>query len=488
MLNKTQPTHEINKNFWLSSKSLSLFLVCLLFTYILSYIFRPISYDEAFFAERAYWFSKLGFVKSILFDDYLDWGVHVFAYHKLHIWQGALIIDIFGINIHYLKLIPIAYMCVFIITSYKYWSFLKTSKNEYLFFLFLILVQTYVIQFSMEFRPEIMIMATGFISFYLLRKNIEEKLTTLTFAGIMAGAAALFHLNGLIFIGAGFVLLVSEKKYKSSIIFTIAAIAIFSFYFIEMLTVERFKIFINQFSDAAPTETGGALHWISKIVLSPKRFFDHGYVGLYTILSLTVLWLGRQKISQSKELKAILLYLISLEIFLAIINPGSRSHYLVLHAPYVLILVATCYKTAYERSKKKYILPSLLLLYVFSQLSHVHSISSTHIQGSSFHENLLRKYEVKKNSKIIAPAQFVFNELTNVRIHSIHTYYLNKFLNFEDVLENLYNKNMKFIFLYEGDIKALGAENKTFIQNKKYHKYLFLGKDENIYVFKRTGK
>ena len=54
--------------------------------FFLSLFNRYIYIDDAWFGEQAYWFSKLGFVKTSTIVDFYGWDERLFVYHKLNIY------------------------------------------------------------------------------------------------------------------------------------------------------------------------------------------------------------------------------------------------------------------------------------------------------------------------------------------------------------------------------------------------------------------
>ena len=390
----------------------------------IAYLFRPISYDDAFFMEQAYWLHKLGYVKTVLFEGLLDWSEREFVYHKLHIWQGSILISLFGLNVHILKLLPVLYLIAFIYIAKLYLSKHFQSQNVLLFFVFLLLTNSFVLQDSLEFRPEIMMMCTGFLSFYFLRNITIIPEIAYFLAGLFAGITALFHLNGLIFIGAGFFLLIYEKRYISIPYFIAGSTLSFSPYFFEMMSVDKLKIFYYQFSnDPAITKKElSPAQWILKVISGPRRFFEHGYEAVYTIFTFTILWLSRKQIVNDNELKILFIYFVLLEILLSLISPGSKSMYLIYHLPYILLLVAVTYNHSISMVSNKYILPSLLIFYVLSQLFHIYAISEKSLDDATFHKYLFDKYQVHTSDKVLAPEPFIFNQIDKAEIHGIHVY------------------------------------------------------------------
>ena len=137
--------------------------------FITSLYKRVITYDDAFFAEQAYWVTKTGHPRSELYNDVLDWGDRQYVYHKLHVWQNALITKYLGWSAYFFKAVPVLYLLLFIFFSHFYYKRYLSPENSETFYLFLslLLINTYIVHFGFESRPEIMMMCVGFISFLL---------------------------------------------------------------------------------------------------------------------------------------------------------------------------------------------------------------------------------------------------------------------------------------------------------------------------------
>ena len=231
--------------------------------------------------------------------------------------------------------------------------------------------------------------------------------------------------------------------------------------------------------------------WLLKVISGPKRFFEHGYEGFYTLFTFTILWISRRNIANNEEQKILFIYFILLELSLSLISPGSKSMYLVFHMPYLILLVAINYREARTRVKKKYAITTLFVIYVFSQLFHIYAIATDKTTDPDLNRQLYEEYKIKPTDKVLAPEQFVFNEVGNSELHGIHVYNLLKSregFNFsiKNIFHDAYNKNIRYIFLSEDYVKYYKIKQLN-PQDAFYH-YTFLAKKRNIYVFKRQAE
>ena len=91
---------------------------------------RVITFDDAFFAEQAFWVTKTGYSRSELFNSVLDWGDRQYVYHKLHVWQNALITQYLGWSAYFFKAAPILYLLVFIFFAHFYYKRYLSPENQ----------------------------------------------------------------------------------------------------------------------------------------------------------------------------------------------------------------------------------------------------------------------------------------------------------------------------------------------------------------------
>jgi hypothetical protein len=252
-----------------------------------------------------------------------------------------------------------------------------------------------------------------------MRLGIEnEKQSYLLVSGCLAGTAVLFHLNGLMYITAGIGLILYLRHYRYLTIFILSAGIISSLYWYEMVSNKAIEIGIAQIlnSPAVTPEAHSSTSFIIKILTSPGRFVSHLFDGSYTLLLLLALYLNRKTLRSNHEVKLLLVYFIASELTLAVINPGNKSMYLILHMPYVLLIVVSLYEKMLSHSAKKVMLVAFSF-YAITQLGHVAGLFKE--QNSEIiaeHAQIVKKYHIRQSDKIIAPAVFVFNEIGNAKI------------------------------------------------------------------------
>ena len=456
---------------------------------------RVITLDDAWFAERAYQLNKTGYVHSELFDGVLDWGKRQYAYHKLHVWQNAVIAKYIGWSPYFFKTAPLIYLLVFCYFAYQYNKrYLSPDKPEsFYLFLSLLLINTYIVHFGFESRPEVMMMCVGFLSFLSIRHGIRtEKTAYLLLSGSLAGVAVLFHLNGLMFITAGIGLIMYTRHYRYLTIFIISAGFVSSLYWYEMVSNDAIAIGVNQIlhSPAVTPEAHSTTSFILKILTSPARFFSHLFDFSYTLLLVLSLYLYRRSLSHNYEVKILLVYFIAAELTLAIINPNNKSMYLILHMPYVLFIVATLYNSTVSTSAKKAMIFAFSF-YAITQIGHVAGLFKE--QNSEIidqHALIVKKYHIKQSDKIIAPAIFVFNEIGKTRISAVYILYMlarkgEIELSCKGVFQYAQQHNYRFLILKKDFLPEF--VNAEADQAHDCPGYRRIGTENNYYIFQSAN-
>jgi len=454
---------------------------------------REITYDEAFFAEQAYWVDKVGYARTELFNNVLDWGDRQYVYHKLHVWQTALMVKVIGWSPYYFKAAPLAYLCIFVYFAYVYYRKYLSPDDTRPFYLFLslLLINTYIVHFAFENRPEIMVMCAGFVSFLSLRQGIKSENTAyVLLSGLLAGTAVLFHLNGLIYITAGIGLIVYMRHYRYLAWFVVAAGLMSSLYWYEMIANNAVDLGIAQLrNDPAVTSDGLSFtDLLLKLLYSLKRFGQHLFDLSYTLLLVLALYFYRATLKEIPEVKLLLVYFVVAELTLAIIGPGAKAMYLVLHLPYVLFIITMIYSKNIHKPLHSVMLFAFLF-YAITQIGHVYSlIKHRNSEIIQQHSQIVKKHHIQKTDKILAPAVFIFNEIESAQIGAtemlkglaISRGLTNKS---EAIFNYTIQHNYQFLILpkyYLGDFS-----DDNFNLGQVHHGYQVIGNDYGYHIFRR---
>lgn len=459
--------------------------------------FYTIPGDDPWFAEQAYWLAKDGVVRSEFFSTILGYGTQQFAYHKLHIWIAALAIKMFGLSYLILKSITLSFFCVFLLIARRYFysSYADKAKDYFLIFLAFILVNSLVLQMVFYYRPEIAIMCFGFVEYFFIRKSLTNGVAYAVYAGVFAGLCALMHLNGVIFIVAGFVLFLVEHKIKYAFWFSVVAGIVASLYFIDIVP-NHWASYWMQFrhDPAIPAGEFNISTLAGRLLSEYHRFFRHGFEAGYSLLLLSVIVANYKSIWREQELRSSLIYFIALSLTLAAISPGKKNYYLLLAMPYAGILISATLSQVFTRVKRSWkdnILTGVAVLYVIANVPHALAMINAGRKGVvTPRENaeVMRHFGIHQGDKVLAPLSFVFNAVEKVDIHGVAAYFMRAKqekvkLSALSFFKEANADRRKFILLVSSQSRALKL---TLTLGEEIEGYTYLGAMHGYEVFKKT--
>ncbi len=318
------------------------FLVGLAF---LTYVNRAPFGDDAWFAEQSYWFYKDGVIRSEYFRGLLGWENQILVSHKLFLIFGAGLIFLFGYEQPVLQLTGFLFFCIIISELLFYIRNREHVLNAWLIPAILVLVfaNRLLIKLSFHNRPEMMLAALGFGSFLLLR-NSNPRIWKVVLSGVLAGIAFLCHLNGVIYLIAGFGLLVYLKDYRNAAWFGIAGGLTSLLYFADVLAANNgINIWYYQFSgDPATQNAFGLSSKLIQMLTYPRMFLHSPEQMALSVLLIFLVW------HQRKHLRflPVNLRVYALFIFLSfwVITKSNSALYMILFIPFMLVLVYELYR------------------------------------------------------------------------------------------------------------------------------------------------
>jgi len=376
--------------------------------------------DEAFIAGHAYFYDQLGFVKSDLDGGYLEgeysWDKRQYFYHKLFVLTGVLFNKIFGFNIYAFKSISLIFTIVFFFFFYHYLRKYhpKFTLPSFLLLVSLMLFNNLVFDHGYMYRPEIMVMCLGFMSFYFLQSGISKNVYYLiTLSGAIAGLATFTHLNGVIYCVAGALLLLIRLDFKKLIVFSVTAFVFSALYFFDIHTSEALNALIYQFK----TEPNVAekSNFVIGLINEQARFFHSPRELTFSALFLLALIFNFKQLK--KEHANVLLYLLLLVVSLGALSHGKTSKYGLNYLPYISIVILSGAQAIIE-SNKKYVkyLGALFVLLFIGYHSHYNAKLILQRIDITQHNIKVAAFIPEKNVKIAAPATFSFNQIENFTI------------------------------------------------------------------------
>ncbi len=227
--------------------------------------------------------------------------------------------------------------------------------------LVLIFSNTLLVKMSFENRPKLMVATFGFASFLLIYKNISSSKSAL--AAVFGSLAALSHLNGVIYIIAGFIVLLYCKEYHNLLIFSVVALLSLSFYFYDIWLFNGFATWQYQFgNDPATRDSLGLVNKLKVMVLYPKIFFESPE---QIVLSLLLLALGWHCRAFLKYLNArVVVYFLALFLSFWVLTKSATAIYQVLFIPLSFVLIIEFYTIAVAKTKFSKLIYFTAVLYL----------------------------------------------------------------------------------------------------------------------------
>ncbi|GAB3793624.1 hypothetical protein GCM10028819_05580 [Spirosoma humi] len=267
-------------------------------------------------------------------------------------------------------------------------------------------------------------MALGFASYLVLDPpgNTRPKPVV---AGILAGLAALTHLNGLIYLIAGAMWLVINVSWRSTLFFIVAGALTLSLYGIDAILDGNMPVLMNQFfNDPATQENFNLSDKLAVLADYHHLFFHSQNEGALTALVLLCAIAFRKKIRLSQP---ILLYTILLIVSFWFLTKSDTDIYFLLFVPWLAVLAASwliVYLPEQPVWQKK-VSKILLFFYALIALIQVREVilENQTSPNTEAYNALLASNMPHHKTKVIAPIKFFFGQMDNYKIKGL-TYYL----------------------------------------------------------------
>ncbi len=426
--------------------------------YVASFYNRYIQIDENFFAEQGYWLLNEGEVKLKSIPGILSWDTQFFVYHKLLVWISASLIYLVGWSIYTFKVFNLLIFLIFLVTYYHFIQ-KRLSNKEAILSLILFLTIPYIFIKSFEFRPEIIMMTLTFVSYLFIEKYLKSnELILVILSAIFAGLAFLTHLNAVTACVAGALTLLSLKKNKGFVVFSVTGILVCSIYFIPIVNGDLWSSWFYELKNW-PTHNfnenveGGfwdlIVNVLNKIVSEQKRFFWDETVIPISVIFFFSLIVSFKKIRQYNN--GVLIYTFILILSLAIVGSHVAPRYLLLYLPFMVLISIECYSQSSRWIKN--VIMGLIFIQSCILINTTYKVFKNNRPYSSTHRELLN-YTVKNHSEIIGPWELIFNEIGNHQIYNFKTYEYQEFYNGKkftqlEVLEDLNRRGIEFVILDE---------------------------------------
>lgn len=450
--------------------------------WVASLYHKPVNVDDAWLGEQAYWLAKVGHVKSNLFAGLNGYENAQLVYHKLFIYQGALMIKLLGFRLYVLKSISIFYLIVFCIIAYYYLKQKNFSVTQFWLFFFLLIANPLIFGLSFEFRPEVMLMTIGFGCFMCLQMGSEKSSYRWVLGGaVLSGLAAFTHLNGVIYIAAGVVLLVIKRQINFALLFGLVGSLVAFLNFVNIHSIAELEIFLQQFhNDPALTSDHFSLfHYLFKPFNEHMRFFHSRKDVAFSLLLLVSLSVGYKSLKSYRDEWSFCGLLI---LFLSLVSQSYTTKYMVLYLPLLLALIVVSFSSLLQNGV------GILLLLAYASVTISYNTDEFSWATNPEQSNSdIAKVAQTRGKKIVAPLEFVFDELEYSTIQSTSVYGLlreqsslpkSEF----DFFDTAQGFNNEIVLL---DDKSLEDFAIVLDEHASYGQFRYLGRVKDYFLFRR---
>lgn len=387
----------------------SIIVPLLILCTFLTYYKRFPTGDDAWFAEESYWLLHDGVIRSEFFRGLLGWDKQLFVSHKLFLYVGSLMMWLGGNSLYTLKSTSLIFLGLLIILFQKYSTYRKLANASTLLILFLLFSNTLIIKMSFEYRPEVMMMTLGFASYLLLQ---YQQKYVIALAGIIAGMSLLCHLNGVIYLIAGFFMLLFTPKKTNALIFGFFAIITGMFYFYDVWQANSFDTWLYQFrNDPATQNSFGVLDKLKVMLFFPSIFFKSPQEMAISIVLAAFFWTFKKRLNLLP--RNLIVYAIALVVSFWLITKRATGLYEMLFIPTMMTFIIEFFDYPEDTTTNK--LPKVLLtsffLYgiigVVGIVQLLYKINTKPYLPEKYH--VISKYIPSKATGLV-PIQFYFNE------------------------------------------------------------------------------
>lgn len=432
--------------------------------------------DDEYLGEQVYWLMHIGKVKSDFGFSNLGYDVYQSIFHKLFVYTGYVFSEVFGLNLYTLHAVSLCFFAAFILVFYKWMKYRYGNIHNFRFYgvLILLLFNQDLLYAAADFRPEVMVMCLGFVSYALLMLYSDRrKMLYLITAGMAAGLCMFAHLNGIIFIIAGLGFLLFKKEFKGFFLFGAMSCIAFLPYFADVLLHADLKYFWRQFTHD-PVVSQPHSNWYKpflQLLEEQSRFL---YNEKQVILSamLVVVLIGSYKKLKTHN-RSLLFYTLLLVVSMALLNPSKTTKYMVVYLPFLFLIIIEGWYWLSVSDKKKTLYLFQFLLVANIAVSVFHSgrqimLNAGNLRtGGIVTENAVIVSKIPsdiRQANVLCPRRMVFNELGQFRslqdVEMIAKDDLVHFLKSSDIDYLIFSERDKQYF----DLNALRQDNNNIIR------------------------
>lgn len=388
---------------------------------------RVAHFDDAWFAEQAYWLRRDGYVHSELFRGLNDWETQLFVFHKAYIYSLAALMSVLGESIWAVKITSLLFILAGLALLVRYF---RGSREAQWLAAILYLGSGAIMMFGFSGRPEVMVMTCGLGSYMALVLPAAGPRRFAALAGALAGLAALAHLNGIVYLVAGGGWLLLQRGPDGRIswarvwAFSLAGGAVFGLYFLDAAVLGKLPVLVSQFLHDPVNGSNLTIRHKLEVMAEFFSIFTHSDAELpITILfasAVLLVLVGRRP--AGPRVSPALRYLLLLLVTFWLLTKSATAYYQLLFVPFFIIVSVECVLQARELPVwRRQLLLLLFALYPVGTLLRARYL---------WHENVTYPHPQLENTKlaahmpckgvkVIAPLDFIFGQFDHYTIHGL---------------------------------------------------------------------
>ena len=388
---------------------------------ILAFWSRQIHNDEAWIGQQIWSLDQTGHIESELFRDCPPLDQEIVVYHKLLVWSGLGVSRIADWGLYQLR--SIAFLAGLLSLAILFWQLRQGQDRVLSWRVVAILLLTPVFWLQMlEFRPESLLLLFGVLSYFTIEKARQtQNLAYYALAGLFAGFAGLTHAFGFVFVIAGFVALLIDRKLTAAVFVLVFGVIGFSPYASGYFT-DR-ELFIEQTIHNPLMTTALSFDWwqpLVNLLTEHKRILRKPEVIGLTVLFLLSLPFVRGDVWRKNRF--LFIYLTVTAIVLAASPLPKFTRYMIPIVPFMAIIIAQV-SFAISNPMSNWLRHAATAFRVWSVLFIAYgcfalAYEAIPKQVNQIEVNAKMAKEMQPASLVMAPFDFVFMQQGNFIIQS----------------------------------------------------------------------
>jgi len=279
-----------------------------------------------------------------------------------------------------------------------------------------------------RFRPEMMVAALGMLSYQCLDTGVRaRKVPYMVLAGVMAGLAMSAHLNGVVYVVAGMVVIAGASRLPGLIAFAAGAGAGFLPYFYDMTSRADLSLWLVQFRHypVMAQSNFGLLGLLLKPLHEVDRFVHKPPELVLSFLIVVVgFWSYRYLRARCRQL---LLYTVCLMAGLAIFSSSRHPRYLMTYLPFLCILMGIGSEAIYTQVEnvstyvRRYLAPFAIGAYLLVSYATILGVVA-HDRWDMLAPQRDLSARMRLGSRIVAPIAFTFATIEHHPVQGLEFY------------------------------------------------------------------